>query len=127
MPDLGGINPNHAVAGFGGGIASLPFLRPNGRSFVLAALSALSAGVATASYMTPLVAEVLASPKMLGSPLTQRSELGLAFLLGVTAMLFIPAVLGFVGWVGKNIGRIAARITGVEYKEEPPKTKEENP
>lgn len=108
---LGGINPHHAVAGFGGALASLPFMKPATK---LVAVGMIVGGLATAMYMTPVVAEVLASPKLLGSPLTGRSELGLAFLLGLTAMIFIPAVLGFATWVKNNVAKIMERLTGTK-------------
>ena len=110
MSDLGGINPNHAVAGFGGGLAYLPFMKPDGRSILLAALGCLAAGVVTAAYVTPMVADVLAGPKFLGASLTPRSENGLAFLLGLTAMVFIPFVLSFVRWMGSNVNRLGERV-----------------
>ena len=113
MSELGGLNPHHAVAGFGGGLAYLPFMRPGSK---LVALGAVVAGVATASFATPLVAELLASPKLLGTALSQRGELGLAFLLGLTAMLTIPAILGAVTWVRDNVGRLMERVSGVAPK-----------
>lgn len=109
MSDLGGLNPNHAVAGFGGALASLPFMRP--ASWWLA-LGAITAGLTTAIFMTPVVAEILAIPRLLGSPLTARAELGLAFLLGLTAMILIPAILGFAAWVKDNVSKIMERVTG---------------
>lgn len=113
MADLGGLNPHHAVAGFGGAIASLPFMNPANK---LVALGSVVAGLATAMFMTPAVAEILSSPKLLGSPLTMRSELGLAFVLGLTAMVLLPAILGAVSWVKDNIARLMERITGVPPK-----------
>lgn len=108
---LGGLNPHHAVAGFGGALASLPFMKPATR---LMALGMVVAGLANAMYMTPVVAEVLASPKLLGTPLTEPSKLGLAFLLGLTAMIFIPAILGFATWVRDNVAKIMERVTGTK-------------
>lgn len=109
MSDLGGLNPNHAVAGFGGALASLPFMKPE--SWWLA-LGAITAGLTTAMFMTPVVAEVLAIPRLLGSPLTARAELGLAFLLGLTAMILIPAILGFASWIKDNVAKLMERVTG---------------
>lgn len=116
MSDLGGINPHHAVAGLGGGLASLPFLKPAGK---LAVVGSVVAGIVTAMYMTPVVGEVLSSQRFLGSALTKNSELGLAFLLGLTAMVLIPAVLGAVTWVRDNIGAIMQKITNTTPKEPP--------
>ena len=113
MSDFGGLNPNHAVAGFGGALASLPFMKP---ATWWLALGAIFAGLATAMYMTPVVADVLASPKLLGSPLTLRGENGLAFLLGMTAMIMIPAMLGFATWIKDNVARLMERLTGVAPK-----------
>jgi len=114
---LGGINPHHAVAGLGGGLASLPFLKPTTK---VAVLGSIVAGIVTAMYMTPVVGEVLSSPKFLGAALSKNSELGLAFLLGLTAMVLIPAVLGAVTWVRDNIGAIMQKITNTTPPKEPP-------
>jgi hypothetical protein len=111
MTDLGGLNPHHAVAGFGGGLAYLPFMKPANR---LAVLGAVIAGVTTAMFLTPFVAQILAHPSLLGSPLTPRSELGLAFLLGLTAMTLIPAILGAVSWVKDHIAHIMHRVFGTK-------------
>lgn len=116
MSDLGGLNPHHAVAGLGGGLASLPFLKPATK---LAVLGSVVAGIVTAMYMTPVVGEILSSPKFLGSSLTKNSELGLAFLLGLTAMVLIPAVLGAVTWVRDNISAIMQKLTNTTPKEPP--------
>lgn len=110
MSDLGGINPQHAVAGFGGALASLPFMKP---ANWLMACGMIVGGFVTAMYMTPVLAEVMASPKLLGSPMSPKAELGLAFLLGLTAMILIPATLGFATWVKDNVARIMVRVTGV--------------
>lgn len=110
MSDLGGLNPAHAVAGFGGALASLPFMKP---ATMWLAMGAITAGLATAMFMTPVVAEILAVPRLLGSPLTQRAELGLAFLLGLTAMILIPAILGFASWIKDNVTRLMEKLTGV--------------
>ena len=77
------------------------------------------AGIVTAMYMTPAVAEIIASPKVMGSPLTETAKLGLAFLLGLTAMIFIPAVLGGATWIRDNIGVIMQKITNTTPKEPP--------
>lgn len=116
MSDFGGLNPHHAVAGLGGGLASLPFLKPATK---LAVLGSVVAGIVTAMYMTPAVAEFLASPKVMGSPLTETSKLGLAFLLGLTAMIFIPAVLGAATWIKDNIAAIMQKLTNTTPKEPP--------
>ena len=113
MSDLGGITPTHAVAGFGGALASLPFMKP---ANVWIAFGSITAGLMTAMFMTPVIAEILASPKLLGSPLTQRAELGLAFLLGLTAVIMIPATLGAATWIKDNIARLMERLTGVAPK-----------
>lgn len=116
MSDLGGLNPHHAVAGFGGGLASLPFLKPATR---IAVIGSVVAGIVTAMYMTPVVAEIIASPKIMGSPLTETSKLGLAFVLGLTAMIFIPAVLGAATWVRDNVATIMQKLTNTTPKEPP--------
>ncbi len=114
MTDLGGLNPYHAAAGFGGGLAYLPFTRPAGR---LAALGAVGAGVTTATFLTPIVVEAL--QRFLQWQVSSRAELGLAFLLGLTAMLTIPALLAIVAWIRDNIARLMERVTGTAPKEGP--------
>lgn len=111
MADFGGLNPTHAVAGFGGGLAYLPFMNPANR---WAVLGAVVAGIATAAFVTPLVADILRST--LHWNISEKAEHGLAFLLGLTSMSLIPAVLGAVEWVKHNISRIMERITGVSHK-----------
>lgn len=113
MSDLGGLNPHHAVAGFGGALASLPFMNPANK---LVALGSVVAGLTTAMFLTPVVAEIIASPLVLGSTLTPRAELGLAFILGLTAMVLLPAILNTATWVKDNIARLMERITGVAPK-----------
>lgn len=114
MADLGGLSPHHAAAGVGGALASLPFIRPGSK---LAAVGTVVAGLATATFMTPIVAEILATSRFIGSPLTKNAEYGVAFLLGLTAMLLIPALLGGVGWIKDNIARVMERVTGVAPKD----------
>lgn len=94
MQELGGLNPHHAVAGFGGGLASLFFLEPRNR---VAALGSVFVGVVTAMYLTPVVLDVLIYHT--AYRFSKNGELGLAFVLGLTAMVFIPAILGFAAWV----------------------------
>lgn len=108
---LGGINPQHAVAGFGGALASLPFMKPATR---LLALGSVLAGIGTAMFMTPAAAEFLVKTKLIDSALSAHGERGLAFLLGLTAMILLPAVLGAATWVKDNIARIMERISGTK-------------
>lgn len=118
MDGFGGLNPTHAVAGFGGGLAYLPFMSPSGK---LAVLLAVVAGVVTASFATPITVEAL--DRFLQWKVSARAEMGLAFLLGLTAMTLIPIVLGIVGWIRDNIARLAAKIFGVPPA--PPSEKKE--
>ena len=83
LPNLEALNFVLNGALDGGALASLPFMKPE--SWWIA-LGAITAGLTTAMFMTPVVAEILAIPRLLGAPLTARAELGLAFLLGLTAM-----------------------------------------
>lgn len=108
MSDLGGVSPQHAVAGLGGGLASLPFMKPANK---LAVLGSITAGVMVAMFLTPVVAEILAA-KVLGSKLTESAELGLAFLLGLTAMILIPLALGVVTWIKDNLDALMRKLTG---------------
>lgn len=117
MNELGGLTPQHAAAGFGGALAYLPFSRPANK---LAVLGSVTCGVASAMFLTPLAAQVLAHPSLLASPLTARAEAGLAFLIGLTAMLFIPAILGAVAYLRDNIAAIMQRVTNTQPPPPPP-------
>lgn len=107
---LGGLNPHHAVAGFGGALASLPFMKP---ATLLVAAGMLVAGLATSMYLTPIAAEMLLKAGVIDAVLTPRAELGLAFLLGLTSMISIPAIIDAALWVKSNIARLMERLTGV--------------
>jgi hypothetical protein len=111
MADLGGLTPQHAAAGFGGALAYLPFSKPANK---LAILGSVTCGVVTAMFLTPFVAQVMSHQALLGSALTPRAELGLAFLLGLTAMILIPACLAAATWLRDNIGVVMRRITGTQ-------------
>lgn len=108
---LGGINPQHAVAGLGGALASLPFMKPATK---LLALGSVLAGIGTAMFTTPVVAEILVKTKLIDSALSPHGERGLAFVLGLTAMVLLPAILGAVTWIKDNISRIMERISGTK-------------
>jgi hypothetical protein len=114
--DLGGLNPHHAVAGLGGGVAALPFTKPVSR---LMAVGFIVAGLMTAIYLTPLAAEGLLVSGLLKSALSARAELGLAFLLGVTAMVLIPTIIGMATWCRDNVGAIMKRVTGGKTEGQP--------
>lgn len=120
MDGFGGLNPTHAVAGFGGGLAYLPFMSPSGK---LAVLLAVVSGVVTASFVTPITVEAL--DHFLQWKISAKAEMGLAFLLGLTAMSLIPIVLGLVGWVRDNIAKLAAKIFGVPPAPSPEKKEED--
>lgn len=117
MSDFGGINPYHAAAGFGGGLAYLPFARP---AHKLAALGAVAAGVTTAAFLTPLVVESM--QRFLQWNVSPKAELGMAFLVGLTAMTSIPIILGIFGWIKDNLAKLMQRLTGTPAT--PPKPPE---
>lgn len=108
---LGGINPQHAVAGFSGALASLPFMKPATKWL---AIGSVFAGIGTAMFLTPGVAELLHKTAMVSGPLSANTERGLAFLLGLTAMVLLPAILGAATWVRDNIGKIMERVSGTK-------------
>ena len=109
MADLGGLNPHHAVAGLGGGLAALPFLKPASK---LAVLGCVVCGLVTARYLTPMVSEGLFRVSFINAPLSMRAELGLAFIIGLTAMTTIPIILGAANWIRDNLSKIMGRIVG---------------
>ena len=108
-----GITPTHAAAGFGGALASLPFTKPTNR---WAVLGTITGGLVTAMFLTPIFVDILSSPKLLGYHISEKGEMGMAFLLGLTAMILIPAILAAVTWVKDNISRLMERVTGVSPK-----------
>ncbi len=105
MDGFGGINPAHAAAGFSGGLAYLPFAKPAGK---LAVIGAVAAGVTMASYVTPVASEALVH--FWKWQLSAAAERGLAFLIGLTAMLLIPIILGFFNWVKTHVASLARRV-----------------
>ncbi len=109
MADLGGLNPHHAVAGLGGGLAALPFLTPANK---IAALGCVVCGLVTAMYLTPMVSEGLFRFSVINAPLSTKAELGLAFIMGLTAMTTIPFILGIANWLKNNVSKIMGRIVG---------------
>jgi hypothetical protein len=79
---LFGVKHSALLAGFVGSLVALTFLRELTR---LQMLTALGTGLATSTYLTPLVMHYFG--------VTQDMNDGVAFLLGVVAMNIIPAVI----------------------------------
>lgn len=73
-----------AIAGFFGAVISLSFVR--GLSAVQI-MASLITGMASANYLTPIIVYYFHIP--------QNVELGAAWLVGLTAMNLIPAILKF--------------------------------
>lgn len=117
LPGIEGVNPGHAAAGFGGALASLPFMPPGSKWTILVSLAS---GVVTAMYMTPWVAEMLATPSMMNSKMSDKAELGMAFVLGLTAFVFLPLLINMVRWCAGNLDALMTRITGVQKPKEGP-------
>lgn len=91
-----GVKVAHAVAGFAGGVITLSFIK-NLSPFQ--GISAVFTGFVTAVYLTPLGTNLLNSYTK--DPLSEPSELGMAFLLGLTAMNLIPGFLKLSAIWGK--------------------------
>jgi len=97
--EIPGVKLGIAVAGFAGGVASLSYLRP---------LSKLQAGVSVltgalfATYVTPVVTAQF--------NLSQTTEHGAAFLLGLCAMNIIPGVLRASEYLRDHAGDITERL-----------------
>lgn len=79
---LFGVKHSALLAGFVGSLVALTFLRELTR---LQMLAALGTGLATSTYLTPLVMRYFTIPSDMND--------GVAFLLGVVAMNIIPAVI----------------------------------
>jgi len=79
---LFGVKHSALLAGFVGSLVALTFLRELTR---LQMLAALGTGLATSTYLTPLVMHYFTIPSDMND--------GVAFLLGVVAMNIIPAVI----------------------------------
>lgn len=86
--DLLGVKYATLVAGFAGGVVSLAYLKEMSRTqMVLAVLT----GSMVAGYLTPVAIPMLA--RALGIEASPSMENAAAFLLGLTAMNVIPAIV----------------------------------
>lgn len=110
LPGIEGVNPGHAAAGFGGALAAIPFMPP---SSPVAIIILVLSGLMTAMFLTPVTAEIISSPKLMGVVLSPRAELGLGFILGLTSMALVPMILGVVRWFGANLDALLRRFTGI--------------
>lgn len=85
------------VAGFAGGVVSLGFLRElDRRQMVLAVFT----GAACGGYLTPLAMPVIA--RAMGIDVSVEMEGAAAFLVGVSAMNIIPAVIHLSEFLRRN-------------------------
>ena len=86
--DLLGVKYATLVAGFAGGVVSLAYLKEMTKpQMILAVLT----GSAVAGYLTPIAIPVLA--RAAGIDAAPSLENAAAFLLGLTAMNIIPAIV----------------------------------
>lgn len=109
---FGGVKPEHAIAGFGGALAYLPFAKELKPWIVL---GILAAGVATAAFFTPLAVGLLR--RFASWELGLQEQFGLAFLLGFTAMVgILPFALAVATWLNANVSALMARLTGTAPK-----------
>lgn len=85
-----GVKLGVLVAGFFGGLLSMSYARPMGR---FGWLTSVSAGVATSTYMTPIVFINLHHVLDQWVSIPPETEFGVAFFLGLCGFNIIP---GFV-------------------------------
>ena len=97
-----GLKYTTLLGGFLGALVSLSFVTELG---LWARLSAVLTGTATAAYVTPVIAVYWA--------MTPAAENGVGFLLGLTSMNLVPAVINASKWVRCNVKRILARHFGL--------------
>jgi glucan phosphoethanolaminetransferase (alkaline phosphatase superfamily) len=110
---FGGVKPEHAIAGFGGALAYLPFRAGALKPWIV--LGILAAGVATAAFFTPLAVGML--KRFASWELGLQEQFGLAFLLGFTAMVgILPFALAVATWLNTNVAALMARLTGTAPK-----------
>lgn len=102
-----GLKYSTLLGGFLGALVSLSFVAQLGW---YARVSAVLTGTFTAAYATPVIVAYWA----VGS----AAENGIGFLLGLTSMNLIPAVMSASKWINANAGRLIARHFGVEDRQD---------
>jgi len=98
-----GLKYTTLLGGFLGALVSLSFVS---ELSLLARFSAVLTGTATAAYVTP----VIMTYWNVGPP----AENGIGFLLGLTSMNLIPAVIGVSRWLRDNARRILAKHFNID-------------
>lgn len=101
-----GLKYTTLLGGFLGALVSLSFISELNWS---ARVSAVLTGTATAAYATPVIVGYLA--------VGPAAENGIGFLLGLTSMNLVPAVLAASRWLRCNVGRLLSKRFGVENEE----------
>ena len=96
-----GLKYTTLLGGFLGALASLSFVR---ELSLWGQLSAVLTGTATAAYVTPVIAGYWV--------ITPAAENGIGFLLGLTSMNLVPAVINASKWVRCNVKRLLAKHFG---------------
>ena len=101
-----GIKYATVLGGFLGAIVSLSFVTELGWA---ARVSAVVTGTATAAYATPVIVTYWA--------IGPAAENGIGFLLGLTSMNLVPALLTAAAWLRSNVGKLLDRKFNPDDKE----------
>lgn len=102
-----GLKSSVMLAGFAGSVISLSFITGLG---IWGRISAVFTGTLTAAYATPVAVAYWDMTDVLGN--------GVGFILGLTAMNLVPAVIGAANWIHKNIGSLMSKKFGIEEEKE---------
>lgn len=103
---IAGLKLSTLLGGFMGSLVSLSFVAGLG---MWGRTTAVFTGTVTAAYVTPVVVSYWG----VGS----AAENGLGFLIGLTSMNLIPAIINASRWVRCNIKSIIAKKFGIDDKE----------
>lgn len=104
-----GLKYTTLLGGFLGSLVSLSFITELGWA---ARASAVLTGTATAAYVTPIIVAYWT--------IGEAAENGIGFLLGLTSMNLIPAVIAASRWLRCNVGKILAKRFGLDHGEGKP-------
>lgn len=98
-----GLKYTTLLGGFLGALVSLSFMSELGR---WGRVSAVLTGTATAAYATPVIVGYWA--------IGAAAENGIGFLLGLTSMNLVPAVVAASKWLRCNVKRLMSKQFGLD-------------
>ena len=98
-----GLKYTTLLGGFLGALVSLSFVTELG---LMARMSAVLTGTVTAAYATPVIVAYWT--------VSAAAENGIGFLIGLTAMNLVPAVISASKWISANARRIVAKRLGID-------------